>query len=147
MTYDKNYFLDQLRNGAKIEDIGQALADAMNEAQEAHMAEQAAARKAAEEAQNKAAIEATKREMAQDMIDIIRDYGLMCHSDLAPVMDNIEDSDIDMMVATLDEMFHMMAAMAQLKTVLEPVAKKSAIQPVKAKSDDEILANFIASLN
>ena len=68
-------------------------------------------------------------------------------STLAPVMDNIEDSDIDMMVATLDEMFHMMAAMAQLKTVLEPVAKKSAIQPVKAKSDDEILANFIASLN
>lgn len=145
--YDKNYFLDQLRNGAKIEDIGQALADAMNEAQEAHIAEQAAARKAAEEAQNKAAIEATKREMAQDMIDIIRDYGLMCHPDLAPIMDNIEDSDIDMMVATLDEMFHMMAAMAQLKTVLEPVAKKSAIQPVKAKSDDEILANFIASLN
>ena len=141
MIYDKNYFLDQLRNGAKIEDIGQALADAMNEAQEAHIAEQAAAAKAAEEAQNKAAIEATKREMAMDMIDIIRDYGLMVAPETADVMNEIDDEDIDMMVTTLDEMFHMLAALANLK---HTVAKA----PVgnSKPSDDAILANFIASL-
>ena len=141
MVYDKNYFLDQLRNGAKIEDIGQALADAMNEAQEAHIAEQAAAAKAAEEAQNKAAIEATKREMAMYMIDIIRDYGLMVAPETADVMNDIDDEDIDMMVTTLDEMFHMLAARATLK---HTVAKA----PVgnSKPSDDTILANFIASL-
>ena len=137
MVYDKNYFLDQLRNGAKIEDIGQALADAMNEAQEAHIAEQAAAAQAAEEAQNKAA----KREMAMDMIDIIRDYGLMVAPETADVMNEIDDEDIDMMVTTLDEMFHMLAALANLK---HTVAKA----PVgnSKPSDDTILANFIASL-
>jgi hypothetical protein len=141
MVYDKNYFLDQLRNGAKIEDIGQALADAMNEAQEAHIAEQVAAAKAAEEAQNKAAIEATKREMAMDMIDIIKDYGMMVAPDAVGVMDEIDDEDIDMMVHTLDEMFHMLAALANLK---HTVAKA----PVgnSKPSDDTILANFIASL-
>ena len=30
MNYDKNYFLDQLRNGQDINTIGQAMADAMN---------------------------------------------------------------------------------------------------------------------
>jgi hypothetical protein len=141
MVYDKNYFLDQLRNGAKIEDIGQALADAMNEAQEAHNAEVAAARKAAEEAENKAAIEATKREMALDMIDIIKDYGMMVAPDAMGAMDEIDDEDIDMMVNTLDEMFHMLAALANLK---HTVAKA----PVgnSKPSDDTILANFIASL-
>jgi hypothetical protein len=141
MVYDKNYFLDQLRNGARIEDIGQALADAMNEAQEAHMAEQVAAAKAAEEAQNKAAIEAAKREMAMDMIDIIKDYGMMVAPDAVGVMDEIDDEDIDMMVHTLDEMFHMLAALANLK---HTVAKA----PVgnSKPSDDTILANFIASL-
>ena len=89
MVYDKNYFLDQLRNGAKIEDIGQALADAMNEAQEAHIAEQAAAAKAAEEAQNKAAIETAKRDMALDMVDIIRDYGMLVAPDAVGAMDEI----------------------------------------------------------
>ena len=141
MVYDKNYFLDQLRNGARIEDIGQALADAMNEAQEAHIAEQVAAAKAAEEAQNKAAIETAKREMAMDMIDIIRDYGLMVAPETADVMNEIDDEDIDMMVTTLDEMFHMLAALANLKhTVTKaPVGNSK-------PSDDAILANFIASL-
>jgi cation diffusion facilitator CzcD-associated flavoprotein CzcO len=141
MVYDKNYFLDQLRNGARIEDIGQALADAMNEAQEAHIAEQVAAAKAAEEAQNKAAIEATKREMAMDMIDIIRDYGLMVAPETADVMNEIDDEDIDMMVHTLDEMFHMLAALANLKHTMAkaPVGNSK-------PSDDAILANFIASL-
>ena len=141
MVYDKNYFLDQLRNGARIEDIGQALADAMNEAQEAHIAEQVAAAKAAEEAQNKAAIEAAKREMAMDMIDIIRNYGLMVAPETADAMNEIDDEDIDMMVTTLDEMFHMLAALVNLK---HTVAKA----PVgnSKPSDDTILANFIASL-
>lgn len=145
MVYDKNYFLDQLRNGTSMDDMGQALANAMNEAQTAYAAEVAAKEKEAEAA----AIAQTKRDMALDLIDIIRDYGRMVAPETADILDNVDDDDVDAMIQTLDQMFQMMSTMAQLKANLEktytqipeckPVAKR-------AKSDDEVLSNFIASL-
>ena len=152
MVYDKNYFLDQLRNGTSMDDMGQALANAMNEAQTAYAAELAAKEKEAEAA----AIAQTKREMALDLIDIIRDYGHMVAPDAADILDDIDDEDVEAMIVTLDQMFQMMSSMAQLKANLEsmeklPVPKaqaKSHITPVAkpSKSDDEVLAKFIASL-
>ena len=141
--FDKNYFLDQLRNGTSMDDMGQALADAMNEAQTAYATEVAAKEKEAEAA----AIAQTKRDMALDLIDIIRDYGRMVAPEAADILDNVEDEDIDAMIVTLDQMFQMMKSMAQLKINLEKAQAKSTKIPVKhAKSDDDILANFIASL-
>ena len=141
--FDKNYFLDQLRNGTSMDDMGQALADAMNEAQEAYAAELAVKEKEAEAA----AMAQTKRDMALDLIDIIRDYGRMVAPEAADILDNVDDEDIDAMVVTLDQMFQMMKSMAQLKINLEKAQAKSTKIPVKhAKSDDDILANFIASL-
>lgn len=145
--FDKNYFLTQLRNGVSMDDMGQALADAMNEAQEAYIAEQALKVKEAEAA----AMAQNKREMALDLIDIIRDYGHMVAPDAADILDDIDDDDIDAMVQTLDQMFQMMSSMAQLKANLESLDKapvKSHITPVAkpSKSDDEVLAKFIASL-
>lgn len=147
MVYDKNYFLDQLRNGTSMDDMGQALADAMNEAQEAYRAELAVKEQEAEAA----AMAQNKREMALDLIDIIRDYGRMVAPETADILDNVDDDDVDAMIQTLDQMFQMMSAMAQLKTNLESLPKaqpKSSITPVakRAKSDDEVLSNFIASL-
>ena len=147
MVYDKNYFLDQLRNGTSMDDMGQALANAMNEAQTAYAAEVAAKEKEAEAA----AIAQTKRDMALDLIDIIRDYGRMVAPETADILDNVDDDDVDAMIQTLDQMFQMMSAMAQLKTNLESLPKaqtKSSITPVvkRAKSDDEVLSNFIKSL-
>ena len=147
MVYDKNYFLDQLRNGTSMDDMGQALANAMNEAQTAYAAEVAAKEKEAEAA----AIAQTKRDMALDLIDIIRDYGRMVAPETADILDNVDDDDVDAMIQTLDQMFQMMSAMAQLKINLESLPKaqtKSSITPVakRAKSDDEVLSNFIASL-
>ena len=143
--FDKNYFLNQLRNGVSMDSMGQALADAMNAAKDEYATELAAKKKETEAA----AIAQSKREMAEDLIDIIRDYGHMVAPDAADILDDIDDTDIDAMVTTLDEMFHMMTAMVQLKANLEktytqipeckPVAKR-------AKSDDEVLSNFIASL-
>ena len=143
--FDKNYFLNQLRNGVSMDSMGQALADAMNEAQEAYRAELAVKEKEAEAA----AMAQTKRDMALDLVDIIRDYGHLVAPEAADILDEVDDDDIDAMVTALDEMFHMMTAMAQLKTQLEktytqipeckPVAKR-------AKSDDEVLSNFIKSL-
>ena len=152
MVYDKNYFLDQLRNGTSMDDMGQALANAMNEAQTAYAAEVAAKEKEAEAA----AIAQTKRDMALDLIDIIRDYGRMVAPEAADILDEVDDDDVDVMIHTLDQMFQMMSTMAQLKVNLESMDKlpspkvqtKSSITPVakRAKSDDEVLSNFIASL-
>ena len=141
--FDKNYFLDQLRNGTSMDDMGQALADAMNEAQTVYAAELAAKEKEAEAA----AMAQTKRDMALDLIDIIRDYGRMVAPEAADILDNVDDEDIDAMIVTLDQMFQMMKSMAQLKINLEKAQVKSTKIPIKhAKSDDDILANFIASL-
>ena len=144
-----NDILARLRNGESMDTIGQSIADVLNEAQEAYAAELAVKEKEAEAA----AMAQTKREMALDLIDIIRDYGYMVAPEAAKILDEIDDTDIDAMVATLDEMFHMMTAMAQLKTQLEklPVPKtqtKSKITPAAklVNSDDELLANFIKSL-
>ena len=141
--FDKNYFLDQLRNGTSMDDMGQALANAMNEAQEAYTAELAVKEKEAEAA----AIAQTKRDMALGLIDIIRDYGRMVAPEAADILDNVDDEDIDAMVQTLDQMFQRMKSMAQLKINLEKAQAKSTKIPVKhAKSDDNILVNFIATL-
>ena len=152
MVYDKNYFLDQLRNGTSMDDMGQALANAMNEAQTAYAAELAEKEKEAEAA----AIAQTKRDMALDLIDIIRDYGRMVAPEAADILDEVDDDDVDVMIHTLDQMFQMMSTMAQLKVNLESMDKlpspkvqtKSSITPIakRAKSDDEVLSNFIASL-
>ena len=152
--FDKNYFLNQLRNGVSMDSMGQALADAMNEAQEAYTAELAVKEK--EKEAEAAAMAQNKREMALDLIDIIRDYGHMVAPDAADILDDISDEDVEAMIVTLDQMFQMMSSMAQLKANLEsldklPVPKaqaKSHITPVAkpSKSDDEVLAKFIASL-
>ena len=143
--FDKNYFLNQLRNGVSMDSRGQALADAMNAAKDEYATELAAKKKEVEAA----AIAQAKREMAEDLIDIIRDYGHMVAPDAADILDDIDDDDVDAMIVTLDQMFQMMSSMVQLKANLENIQTKSAKlpSPVKhAKSDDEVLANFIKSL-
>ena len=140
-----NDILTRLRNGESMDTIGQSIADVLNEAQEAYTAELALKEKEAEAA----ALAQTKRDMALDLIGIIQDYGNLVAPEAAKVLDDIDDTDIDAMVATLDEMFHMMTAMAQLKAQLEKVQTKSEKIPVpvkRAKSDDEVLANFIKTL-
>ncbi len=140
-----NDILSRLRNGESMDTIGQSIADVLNEAQTAYAAELAVKEKEAEAA----AIAQTKRDMALDLIDIIRDYGHMVAPEAADILDDVDDDDIDAMIQTLDQMFQMMSAMAQLKTNLEKVQPKSDKIPVpvkRAKSDDEVLSNFIKSL-
>jgi hydrogenase maturation factor len=140
-----NDILVRLRNGESMDTIGQSIADVLNEAQEAYIAEQEVAKKAQAEAE----IAQAKRDMALDLIGIIQDYGDLVAPEAASILDDIDDTDIDAMVTTLDEMFHMMTAMVELKATLEKAQTKSEKIPApvkRAKSDDEVLANFIKSL-
>ena len=140
-----NDIMARLRNGESMDTIGQSIADVLNKAQEAYTAELAVKEQEGEAA----AMAQTKRDMALDLVDIIRDYGRLVAPEAADVLDDIDDVDIDAMVATLDEMFHMMTAMAQLKANLEKTYTQiPECKPVtkRDKSDDEVLAKFIASL-
>ena len=142
--FDKNYFLTQLRNGVSMDSMGQALADAMNEAQDAYIAEQEAAK--AEQAALDLA--QAKRALACELIDLIQEYGELVDPNAADMLDEINDEDIDAMVTTLDEMFHMMSSLMQLKKSLENAAPKQVVKVAtkRPKSDDEVLSNFIKSL-
>ena len=142
-----NDILARLRNGESMDTIGQSIADVLNEAQEAYIAEQAVKVKEAEEA----ALAQAKRNLACGLIDLIKEYGDLVAPDAADMLDDVDDEDIDAMVETLDQMFNMMTAMVQLKHDLEKAQTTSRIVPVKKatktpKSDDEVLANFIKSL-
>lgn len=128
--FNKDYFLNQLRNGQSIDAIGQGLANAMNEAMEAYEAEQAAA----------ISLNTQKRDIALDMVDLLREYGtLVMGEEACDFMDDITDEDLDSLVESMDQLFNMMKALTELKVRLE--------KSPTPKSDDDILANFIRSLS
>ena len=140
-----NDVLARLRNGESMDTIGQSIADVLNAANEAYIAEQAIAQAKAAEAD----LIAAKRALAIDMVEIIQEYGELVAPDAEDVFSNVSDEDIDAMVESLDQMFNMMSSLMQLKRDLEKAttpkqAVKVATKP--SKSDDEVLSNFIKSL-
>lgn len=147
MVYDKNYFLDQLRNGQDINSIGQAMADAMNAAMADFAAEQEAARVAKVELATK------KKDLGIKMIDLFREYAALTGNTAMDELE-IDENDLDMLVEALDQTFALMGAVKELKVAIDnlpdeqvPVVhKKLNKAKARAKSDDEVLAEFIASL-
>ena len=132
--FDKNYFLNQLRNGESMDVMAKSIADAMNDALEVYQVEMEAAQKA----ERMAAIESKKYELAKKMVYVIQEYGMLVAPEAKEIIDQVTEEDLGAMVKTMDEMFHMMTSMIELKNKLE-----SASVP---ESDDDVLANFIASL-
>lgn len=153
MNYDKNYFLDQLRNGQDINTIGQAMADAMNAAMADFNAEQEAARKAEAERVAKVELAAKKKDLGLQMVDLFREYAALTGNNVMDEMD-ITDEDMDTLVEALDQTFALMGAMKELKVAIDsmPVDKVVARNPktptatLHVKSDDEVLADFLAQI-
>ena len=134
--FDKNYFLSQLRNGESLDTMAKGIADAMNDA----MVDFQAELEERHNAERMAEIESKKYELAKQMVHIIQEYGMLVAPDAKEILDQVTEEDLDVMIKTLDEMFHMMTSMINLKNKLE------GLDTPKAKSDDDVLANFIASL-
>ena len=153
MNYDKNYFLDQLRNGQDINTIGQAMADAMNAAMADFNAEQEAARKAEAERVAKVELAAKKKDLGLQMVDLFREYAALTGNTAMDEME-ITDDDLDTLVEALDQTFALMGAMKELKVAVDsiPADKVVARNPktrtatIHAKSDDEVLADFLATI-
>lgn len=150
MNYDKNYFLDQLRNGQDINAIGQAMADAMNAAVADYNAEQEAARRAEADRVAKVELTAKKKAIGEEMVDLFREYAALTGN---TVMDEMEitDDDMDTLVEALDQTFALMGAMKDLKVAIDSIPAdkvnpKVRIDTSRAKSDDEVLADFLATI-
>ena len=153
MNYDKNYFLDQLRNGQDINDIASSMADAMNAAMADFNAEQDAARKAEAERAAQAELAAKKKDLGLKMVDLFREYAALTGNTAMNEME-ITDADMDTLVEALDQTFALMGAMKELKVAIDsiPADKVVARNPktrtatIHAKSDDEALAEFLAQI-
>lgn len=136
MVIDKNYFLARLANGEDIDRIGEDIADMMNAAVAEYEAKQEADQKAQ-----------TKRAIMRDMVDCIAELAALEGVD--PIDFETSDEELDMLVQSFTEMFQALNQVKKLKANLEktytqipeckPVAKR-------AKSDDEVLSDFITSL-
>lgn len=147
MVYDKNYFLDQLRNGQDINTMGQAMADAMNAAIADFNVEQEAARKAEVE------LAAKKKDLGLKMVDLFRDYAALTGNTAMDEME-ITDDDLDTLVEALDQTFALMGAMKELKAAIDAIPEdkvvarnpKTRTATIHAKSDDEALKEFLAQI-
>ena len=130
MNITKDYFLNRLAAGEDIDTIGQEMANAMNEALEAHRAAEEAKKAAAAKAEN----EAAKRDIIEEMIELIQEYAILEGMDGDEL--KVSPEDIDAMVAAFTEMFAAMRQLKNLETRLN--AKKPS-----HKSDDDILNEFV----
>ena len=130
MNITKDYFLDRLAAGEDIDTIGQEMANAMNEALEAHRAAEEAKKAAAAKAEN----EAAKRDIIEEMIELVQEYAILEGMDENEI--KVSPEDVDAMVAAFTEMF---AAMRQLKTLSARLNEKKPLN----KSDDDILNEFV----
>lgn len=130
MNITKDYFLNRLAAGEDIDDIGQDVANMMNEALEAHRAAEEAKKAAAAKAEN----EAAKRDIIEEMIELVQEYAILEGMDENEI--KVSPEDVDAMVAAFTEMF---AAMRQLKTLSARLNEKKPLN----KSDDDILNEFV----
>ena len=150
MNYDKNYFLDQLRNGQDINDIASSMADAMNAAMADFTAEQETARKAEAERVAKVELTAKKKDLGLQMVDLFREYADLTGNTAMDEME-ITDEDMDTLVEALDQTFALMGAMKELKEAVnsmsvDKVNPKTRTATLHVKSDDEVLADFLAQI-
>jgi hypothetical protein len=150
MNYDKNYFLDQLRNGQDISAMGQQIADAMNAAIADFSAEQEAARKAEAERVAKVELTAKKKAIGEEIVDLFREYAALTGNTAMDEME-ITDDDMDTLVEALDQTFALMGAMKELKVAIDSIPAdkvnpKTRTATIHAKSDDEALADFLATI-
>ena len=133
--FDKNYFLTRMRNGESIDEIGQSIADMMNDAVDAYEAEQAAQENAE-----------ARRKLVRCMVNDINELAKLdgCE-DLAV---SLTDEEADDLVTSFTDMFKLLAAIKETVDTLTKTTSNTQkqIKPVKATNDDAILANFLRDL-
>ncbi len=140
MTIDKNYFLSRLNKGEDIDDIGQSVADMMNEAVAEYEAVQEAKKRTAQK-------DKAKRAAAAKMIDAIKEFAAL--EGLDPADFEPDEDELEELVQSFTSMFQVVVQMKKLGNILDSnniQTEKIKPSPKASKSDDEVLADFIQSL-
>lgn len=146
---DMNYFLKRLQAGEDMNNIGNEIADLMNEAQAAYEAEEKAKaaalakalaeKKAKDEAAAKAK-EEKKAALLRTLVDTIAEYGALECPDLADLFVADED-DIKALADSMTSIFTMIKMFGAAP--VETKNAKRAHPVIKVRSDDDILNDFI----
>ena len=147
--FNMNDIYVRLANGEKIEDIGNEIAVMMNEAMAKHEAEVRAAEEAARVAAAEADKAQAKRELMEELVEIIQELAIL--EGIDPDDLQVTDEDMDQLIAAFTEMF---AAMRDLKKLFASIdidkvaAPKVRTATINMKpSDDQILTDFIKMFN
>ena len=142
---DMNYFLKRLQAGEDMNDIGNEIADLMNEAQAAYEAEEkakaAALAKALAEkkAQDEAKAE-RKAALLKNIVDAIAEYGALECPDLADLF-VADEKDLEMLADSMTSIFAMIKMFGAAPTEVKNA--KPAHPVVTVRSDDDILNDFV----
>lgn len=134
---NKEYFMSRLANGESMDTIGAEIAAMMNAAMAEHAAKVEAEKAAAQEK------EVAKRELIEELVEIVQELAILEGMNADEI--SVTDEEMDQMVAAFTEMFAAMREVkklvAQLETAKPAAAPKTS--HIVAKSDDEVLADFI----
>ena len=136
---NKEYFLERLRAGEEMSDIGQSIADMMNEAQEAYDAEVRA--KAVADAKAKEEKAQRKMDIMSTITSLLNDYIRMECPDLVDD-EGCDEAEVASLVSSVDSIFKMLTAFNNIVPVDKDTIKMKKTTP----SDDEIIKNFIKDL-
>ena len=145
MVMDKNYFLARLANGEDMDTIGNEIAAMMTEAINEHNANLEAEAKRQAEVEK----EAAKRELIEELVEIIQELAILEGMD--PDELQVTDEDVEQLIAAFNEMFAAMRDLKKLFTSIDTdkvAAPKVRTATINVKpSDDQILADFIKMFN
>lgn len=141
---NKEYFMNRLANGEDMDAIGAEIAAMMNAAMAEHNANLEAEAKRQAEVEK----EAAKRDLIEEMVDIIKELAILEGMD--PDELQVTDEEMDQLVTAFTEMFAAMRDLKKMFADLEahahnPAARKATIE-VKP-TDEQILADFIKMFN
>ena len=127
---DMNYFLKRLQAGEDMCDIGNEIAELMNQAQCAYEAE---ARAKAEES----AKAARKKAIATQLCELIGEYGKLECPELESAF-KVTEEDIDSFIQSMSDVFALIQSFhhVDLNKLAAPIMK----------SDDDILRDYIAKI-
>ena len=140
---NKEYFMSRLANGEDMNAIGAEIAAMMNEAMAEHAAKIEAEKAMAAQAAAEAEKEEAKRDLIEEMVEIIQELAILEGMD--PDELSITDEDMDALVNAFTEMF---AAMREMKKMVAAMEAQFANAPKTSRiqnapmSDDQILAEF-----
>ena len=134
---NKDFFLNKLRSGESIDDIGTTIAALMNAAMDDYEAEKAIAAKKND---------ARKREIVVGIAELLKEFAALEGADADDL--DLTDEEIEAMIGALSDLFKTIAKLKTFKimTPMPSVLAGTKLNKKPEVSDDEVLSNFIKEM-